>query len=52
MYSLSGSLVQSKKVHESQGQTSFDMTNLASGTYVIVFFTHDQRIGQQILIKQ
>ena len=52
LYSLSSSLAQSKKVNEAKGQTRFDMTNLASGTYVVVFFSHDQRLGQQIIIKQ
>ena len=52
LYSLSSSLAQSKKVTETKGQTRFNMTNLASGTYVVVFFSHGQRIGQQILIKQ
>lgn len=52
LYSLNGSLIQSKKVTETKGQTRFDMTNLASGTYVIVFFSHGQRIGQQIIIKE
>lgn len=52
LYSISGRLIESKKVTETKGQTRFNMTNLSSGTYVIVFFTHGQRIGQQILIKQ
>lgn len=52
LYSLSGSLINSQKVNDTQGQASFDLNGLASGTYVVVFFSQTQRLGQQILIKQ
>ena len=52
LYSLSGSLINSQKVNDTQGQASFDLNGLASGTYVVVFFSQTQRLGQQIIIKQ
>lgn len=52
LYSISGSLIGSQKVNDTQGQTRFDLSGLASGTYVVVFFSQNQRLGQQILIKQ
>jgi len=31
---------------------NFDLSGLASGSYVLVFYFQGQRIGQQILIKK
>jgi hypothetical protein len=68
LYNLSGALVQAQKVRGTKGQTRFDINghafghvsdlifdliqNLASGTYVVVFFNQSQRLGQQIIIKE
>ena len=52
LYSLSGQLIGSQKVNETQGQARFDLSSLPAGTYVVVFFSHSQRLGQQVLIKE
>ena len=52
LYSLSGHLVESRTVNQAQGQARFDLSNLSSGTYVVVFFEGGRRIGQQMLIRE
>ena len=52
LYSLSGQLIGSQKVNQTQGRAHFDLSRLPAGTYVVVFFSHKQRLGQQILIKE
>ena len=52
LYSLSGQLIDSQKVNETQGQARFDLSSLPAGTYVVVFSNHNQRLGQQVLIKE
>ena len=52
LFDLTGRLVESKKVHQTEGHVWFDISRLSSGTYVVVFFGNEQRLGQQIIIKK
>lgn len=52
LFDLTGRQINSQKTSEISGRIHFDLSTLPSGTYVIVFFGNNQRLGQQIIIKQ
>jgi len=52
LYSLSGNLIQTRKVDVAEGTQTFDLSGLASGTFVLVFYHQGTRIGQQIVVKK
>lgn len=52
LYTLTGVLLEERKLSTAKGMESFDLANLASGKYILVFLEGDKRIDQQILIKE
>lgn len=52
LYTLTGVLLEERKLSTAKGMESFDLANLASGKYILFFLEGDKRIDQQILIKE
>lgn len=52
LYSLSGALIETRTIKASKGEVLFDLSRLASGNYILVFYHHNARIGQQIIVKK
>lgn|GEM_PF-1666806 len=52
LYNLSGALIETRTIKDSKGEVNFDLSRLASGNYILVFYHHNVRIGQQIIIKK
>lgn len=52
LYSLDGRLIATQQVIETRGRVRFDLSRLASGTYVVVFANESHRLGQHVLIKR